>query len=93
MLPIASLLVGRLLSISDPSTRLVGFLILGAVLVFGSLRLWLGWEAQKALYAGDGPNPEAQVNCPDCGARTTTDPRRCDYCEARLDGSLDDSDG
>lgn len=62
-------------------------------MAFGGLRLWLGCEAQKALYAGDGPRTEAKVNGPDCGARTTTDPRRCDYCEARIDGSPDDSDG
>ena len=93
MLPTASVLARQFLSIWDLSTRLAGFLILGTVLVFGALRLWLGWEAQKALYSGDGPNPEAQVNCPDCGARTTTDPPVCDYCQARLDGSTDGAGG
>ena len=93
MFPNASLLAPRVLSIWDLSTPLAGFLILGAVLVFGGLRLWLGWEAQKALYSGNGPNPEAMVNCPDCGARTTAEPPDCDYCGSHLGGIVQRPDG
>jgi len=93
VLPAGLHAIGSILAIKDLSARLSGFLILAAVLVFGGLRFWLGWEAQKALDSGDGPNPEAKVNCPGCGARTTAESPECDYCGSRLADVVEGSDG
>lgn len=48
--------------------------------------VYVPWLRARALYGGDGPDPETLTNCPACGARVPAAADDCDHCGAALDG-------
>lgn len=58
--------------------------VLAVILVGGAVAIAYNFALVETALGGTSGSGETKTNCPHCGARTTTEPPRCDYCETRL---------
>ncbi|WP_137289821.1 hypothetical protein [Natronorubrum halophilum] len=77
--------VSVLISLLDGSSPLWRYLFLAA---FGALvlaRILFDFELIRAAFSGDDSAVRTKTNCSSCGARTTVESNRCDYCDEPLE--------
>lgn len=60
------------------------FAFFALICVLATCAILFEFALLQAAFGGGSESQESKTNCPSCGARTTTEPDACDYCEEAL---------